>query len=325
LSGASIYFALGYRTAGQFLQERCVRLLIPLVFGIFILSPPQVYLERLSNPNHGVAPWNGELQFSGSFWEFMPYYFQGWYLFGGNFAWMGIHLWYLLALFLFSLLMLPVFLMLRQNQGQHLIEKLAIACKNPAAIFLLALPIAAFESGLNPTTLGVRIAGGWNLFTYLMLLLYGYLLVADRRMQQTIHHYGVYALTIAVLTTPLFLGQVHDMPVYGSSNYVLLMTLRSFNSWCWMIAFLYLSGQFLNFNHMVLRYTSEASLPFYILHQPIIVVIGFFIGQWQIGVLPKFLMLSLAAFIAIALIYELFVRRISLLRFFFGLKPSVNF
>ncbi|WP_373539928.1 acyltransferase family protein [Chamaesiphon sp.] len=43
LSGTSIYFALKSRTAGQFPRERSIRLLIPLLFGIFILSPPQVY------------------------------------------------------------------------------------------------------------------------------------------------------------------------------------------------------------------------------------------------------------------------------------------
>jgi glucans biosynthesis protein C len=73
LSGTSIYFALQFRTAKQFIRERCLRLLIPLLFGIFILSPPQVYLERLSNPQHGVAPWQGGWQFAGSFWEFVPY------------------------------------------------------------------------------------------------------------------------------------------------------------------------------------------------------------------------------------------------------------
>ncbi|NJR57173.1 MAG: acyltransferase [Acaryochloris sp. CRU_2_0] len=130
LSGASIYFAIQSRTAGQFIRERCLRLLIPLLFGIFVLSPPQVYLERLTNPLHGVAPWNGGWQFSGSFWEFIPYYFQGWYLFSGNFAWMGIHLWYLLVLFLFSLLLLPLFWALKQSKGQKLIEILAIILEN---------------------------------------------------------------------------------------------------------------------------------------------------------------------------------------------------
>lgn len=324
LSGTSIYFALKSRTVAQFLRERCMRLLIPLLFGIFVLSPPQVYLERLSNPHHGVAPWNGG-QFSGSFWEFIPDYFQGWYLFGGNFAWMGIHLWYLLVLFLFSLLLLPLFLAIKQGKGRSLIDQLASVLEKPIFIFLLGLPIAVLESGLNPTTLGVRAAGGWNFFTYLTLLLCGYLIVVDRRIEQVVYRHFIPALMIAVFTTPLLLETLHNVitgngSAYGSLSYTLLTALRSFNSWCWMIAFWSLGRKFLNFNHRALRYMSEASLPFYMLHQPIILLIGFWIASWQIEVLPKFMVLSFVSFIAIALLYELFVRRIGLLRFCFGLK-----
>jgi glucans biosynthesis protein C len=258
LSGTSIYFALKSRTAGQFIKERLLRLLIPLLFGIFILSPPQVYLERLSNPVLGVAPWIGG-QFSGSFWEFIPYYFQGWYLFGGNFAWMGIHLWYLLVLLLFSLLLLPLFLAIKQGKGQASIDKLAIFLEKPMVIFLLGLPIVVLESGLNPTTFGVRAAGGWNFFTYLILLLCGYLIVLDRRIEKAVYRHFIPALTIAVLTTPFLLEPVRNFltgngAVYGSFSYTLLMALRAFNAWCWVLAFLSLGRKFLNFNHRSLRY-----------------------------------------------------------------------
>ena len=325
LSGANIYFALKFRTAGQFLQERCMRLLIPLLFGIFVLSPPQVYLERLSNPHHGVAPWNGGWQFSGSFWEFVPYYFQGWYLFGGNFAWMGIHLWYLLVLFLFSLLLLPLFVTIKRGKGQKLIEILAIILEKPGGIFLLGLAIAILESGLDPATFGVRAAGGWNFFTYLTFLLYGYLIVVEERIEQAVHQHFILALVLSGFTTPLLLEPVRnlltgDNSTYGSVGYTLVITLRSLNSWWWMITFLSLGRKFLNFNHPALRYMSEASLPFYILHQPIVLLLGFWIAQWQVGMLPKFILLSSGAFVAIALLYELLVRRIGLLRFFFGLK-----
>ncbi|NJR50767.1 MAG: acyltransferase family protein [Leptolyngbyaceae cyanobacterium CSU_1_3] len=326
LSGISLYFALQTRTARQFLRERSLRLLIPLLFGIFVLSPPQVYLERLSNPNHGVSPWK-EGQFSGSFWEFIPHYFQGWYLFGGNFAWMGIHLWYLLVLFLFSLLLLPLFLVIKQGKGQKLINQLASALEKPMVIFLLGLPIAILESGLDPATVGVRVAGGWNLFTYLTFLLYGYLIVVDQRIEEGVYRYCILALIIAGLTTPPLLEPIRNQltgeeSIYGSLGYTLITALRSLNSWCWIIAFLGLGKKFLSFNSPALRYMSEASLPFYILHQPIILLVGFWMANWQIEVLPKFIVLSLVTFAAIALLYELVIRRISLLRFFFGLKPT---
>ncbi|NKB18901.1 MAG: acyltransferase family protein [Pseudanabaena sp. CRU_2_10] len=264
-------------------------------------------------------------QFSGSFWEFIPYYFQGWYLFGGNFAWMGIHLWYLLVLFLFSLLLLPLFLAIKQGKGQTLIERLTVMLEKPMGIFLLGLPIVVLESGLDPATLGVRAAGGWNFFTYLILLLYGYLIVLDRRIEQGVYRHFILALAIAGFTTPLLIKSFSSLlpgsgSEYGSLGYTLMAALRSFNSWCWIVAFLSIGRKFLNFNHPALRYMSEASLPFYILHQPIILFIGFWIADWQVGVLLKFIVLSSMSFVAIALLYELLVRRIGLLRVFFGLK-----
>jgi peptidoglycan/LPS O-acetylase OafA/YrhL len=131
---------------------------------------------------------------------------------------------------------------------------------------------------------------------------------------------------IAGLTTPLLFETVFNLltgngAAYGSLDYTLLTALRSFNSWFWLIVFLSLGRQFISFNPPALRYMGEASLPFYILHQPIILVIGFWMSDWQVGILPKFVLLSTVAFMAIALLYELLVRRISVLRFFFGLKP----
>src|SRR5262249_16902539 len=93
ISGESTFYALGSRSPGKFLKDRAARLVVPLVVGMFTHIPLQVYLERVS--------FSG---FKGSFFDFYPRYFKGFYGNGGNFAWMGLHLWYLEALFLFSVI-----------------------------------------------------------------------------------------------------------------------------------------------------------------------------------------------------------------------------
>jgi len=113
LSGISSYYSLKSRTGSRYLGNRFQRLVIPLIFGTFVLLiPVQVWIERAS---HG--------QFDGNLIEFYPYYFEGFYGFGGNFAWMGLHLWYLEMLFVFTLLTFPLFIFLNK-----LIVYLAIAC-----------------------------------------------------------------------------------------------------------------------------------------------------------------------------------------------------
>lgn len=82
VSSVSSYYSLNRRSPKQYLNERFKRLIIPFIFGTFVvIVPVQVYIERVT---HG--------QFTGSFIEFYPHYFDGLYAFGGNFAWMGLHL-----------------------------------------------------------------------------------------------------------------------------------------------------------------------------------------------------------------------------------------
>ena len=90
VSGAAVYYSLRSRNAGGFLKERVLRILVPWVLiGIFVIAPPQVYLDRVF---HG--------EYTGNFFQWYPHYFEGIQGFGGNFAFHGQHLWYLMDLFL---------------------------------------------------------------------------------------------------------------------------------------------------------------------------------------------------------------------------------
>ena len=68
------------------------------------------------------------------------------------------------------------------------------------------------------------------------------------------------------------------------------------------------------------RYTAEASYPAYILHQTVIIIIGFYVVQWQASVLVKYATILVAALIATTLIYDLLVKRTNVTRFLFGMR-----
>jgi hypothetical protein len=68
-----------------------------------------------------------------------------------------------------------------------------------------------------------------------------------------------------------------------------------------------------------LRYATEAVLPFYMLHQPIILLIAFWLVQLQIPILAKYLIIVILSFAGVMLLYE-GIRRVSVLRFLFGMK-----
>ena len=69
-----------------------------------------------------------------------------------------------------------------------------------------------------------------------------------------------------------------------------------------------------------LAYGNEAVLPFYILHHPVIYIIGYYVIQGDMNVGSKFILISLTSFAIIMTIYEVLIRHINLLRFLFGMK-----
>lgn len=309
ISGAAAYWALS-KGAGSFLKSKVTRLLIPFVFGVFVLALPQVYMDRVS---HG--------QFKGSLLDFAPHAFEGMYALGGNFPWMGLHLWYLEMLFLFSILALPVFLYLR-GAGRGILSALASILELPGGILLLAVPAVLLEGLLNPTKLGFRDFGGWDVFTYLVLFIWGFVIFAEPRLEAAVRRQGAAILGIAVLATVVGMMLTSGKDIrYGSFDYTFWMGYRALGSWCWVLGFLGLGLRTRVTGGPVLRYASEAVLPFYMLHQTVIVTIGYFIAAWSIPVLPKYLLLAASSFVVIMAIYELLVRRFNLLRFLFGLKP----
>jgi hypothetical protein len=314
LSGMSSYYALTYHDAAKYIRSRTKRLFVPLVFGIFVLiAPLEVYLERLSHQ-----------QFTGSFWQFYPYYFDGWYGYGGNFAWMGIHLWYLEVLFVFSLIMLPLFIYLKSNTATALFSKTTMFLRKPGCIFLLAIPIAAMEYIVNlpavsHTTLGTRAFGGWSILPYLVFFTLGYIIASDLKFGPVIEKQRISALMIGICITALGFFLVESgYPLPGW----LLALLRVFNAWAWLIAICGFGRRYLGFSSGFLKYANEAVLPFYILHQTVILTIGFYVVRLNMSMAAKYPAIVCTSFIIIVGIYELLVKRINILRILFGMKAK---
>lgn len=312
LSGMSSYHALSRHKTTQYILARIKRLAVPFVFGTFVfIVPLQVYLERIS---HG--------QFHGSFLEFYPHYFEGWYGFGGNFAWMGLHLWYLEMLLVYSLITLPLFIYLSKSNMCKLLSQAALTIRKPGLIFSLAIPIAIMEfiaslPAVRQTTLGTRGFGGWSLLVYPVFFILGYLIAADFHLGRVIEGQRIPALIggISITTVGFYLVESgYVMPEW------LWALLRAFNAWAWLVAICGFGGRHLNFSNRFLKYGNEAVLPFYILHQAVILAIGYYIVQLDMAMPAKLLIIAATSFLTIVAFYEVLIRRVNLLRFLFGMK-----
>lgn len=310
LSGSATWFALSSRTVGEYVIERFKRLFIPFLFGTLVIVPPQVYYRLLSNPDY-----------QKSYPQFYRQFFNG-IRPQGNFEW-G-HLWFVIYLFVFSLIALPLFLHLRQRVSQDLLSKLAKFLEKPGAIFLLALPLALVEGTLRPRWSGFQnLYDDWaNFFLYIFYFIYGYLICADARLGPTIDRHLRIALIMAVtFMSVLFRLWVSDfLPNRGYSlEYVSYQMFRGVNSWFWVVTLLGIGRRYLNFNNRVLQYAGETSYPFYILHQTVVVAIGFYVVGWNISIMEKFLIISTTSLVATIVLCDLLVR-INVVRFLFGLK-----
>jgi peptidoglycan/LPS O-acetylase OafA/YrhL len=300
ISGASLFYALGKgsvaNTTGKFIKDKVLRLLVPLVVGIFTAGPLQVYLERITHH-----------QFGGTFFQFLPHYFKGIYgiTANGNFAIVGMHLWYLAVLFTFSLICLPLLLLLRSSPGSWTLGKLTDFLAIPG-VFYLPVGLIVYLNHLNPDTVLGFDKFNFNLAVYLAFLLFGYMIMSSEKLQHSIQRLRwVSLLGTVILTVLLVLGDDHD------DLMAWLVTLTAFG----------FGMKLLNINKPFLAYANEAVLPFYILHQTVLLCVGYFIVQWNIPGLLKWLVILPTSFAIIMVIYEFCVRRFNVMRVLFGMKP----
>ncbi len=312
ISGASVFYALGKVNVGQYILGILARLFVPLIVGIFTHIAFQVYLENLQKG-----------AFSGSFFQWYPHYFDGMAGFGGNFMWAGSHLWYLEMLFIYSLLFLPLFVWLKKGTwGQKVLKSLGDFLAKPGAAFLLALPVVLLINTLDPDTWGTRELGGWSVFIYPCFFVFGFVLISHEKLQARIQKIRWLSLGWGIVLSASYLFLDFSPNHLSSSSFWPHMrdTLLSLGAWCWLLAVFGLGMKHLNFNSPFLKYANEAVLPFYILHQTVIVTLGYFVVGWAMPDLWKFVIILVVSFIMTMGLYEFGVRRFKVMRFLFGMK-----
>ncbi|UCF99638.1 MAG: acyltransferase [Spirochaetaceae bacterium] len=318
LSGAASWYALKSRNAGQYLLDRGKRLLIPLYgVGLFILLPPQAYID-----------WSVNRGYSGTIWELFPRYLGNLSL---NFRtpystlpYAG-HLWFLQHLFIISLVMLPLLLFLRSEAGRSFVNKLAGICLRPGGVFLFLLPLIAVRIAFKH----FMFAGpnSWaDLFTYAVFFVIGYIIAVDPSYTDSIKKHGWIglALGIAGFSGFVFLlnaGYNRDAEPF-SLKYVLFHIAEIVSIFGWIVFIFSMAAKHLNFRSRVISYGNEAVLPFYIFHLTVAHLAAWLVLSWNLGIVPKFLIITVVSFILIIALYEGFVRHFNVMRFIFGMRPK---
>lgn len=327
LSGFGAWYALRSRGGKGYLWERFKRLLIPLyTVGLLILLPLQFYFDQLTNAGY-----------QGGFWQLLPSYFSGFAL-PRITAWPDTlfpfpfsgHLWFLQYLFLISLISLPLLTYLKSKKGTRWIERLAEWSDRRWGIFIFVMPLAVVLIGLRWLFQAQR---SWtDLLWYMVFFVIGFIIAADNRFTDAIKRHGWVSLAFWLVGFSggigLFVLVLGYDPFPGhepvSWMYVLYQIVWSVSSWSAVVFMLSMGARYMSTNNQVLAYSNEAVLPFYLFHQTIILVVGFYVVPLSLGILPKLVIVLVVSFPLTLALYELAVRRFNVVRFFFGMKPRTS-
>ncbi len=304
VSGMGTRFAISSRSGGEYIRERISRLLIPLVAGILLIIPPQVYIERLVQG-----------QFEGSFIQFYPHFFSGIYP-AGNFSWH--HLWFLPYLLIMSIVATPFFMKVRRGSSS-LVDWLTKTIEaSPFSLILLIIPLFIVEVTLEPFFAVTRaLIGDWYAFvSYFVFFLSGFILISiGPGFWTALKKIRFHALVLGLVSFPTLLWLWMNVEIS-----VFIPIFKAINMWSWILAIFAFASIYLNKKSPLLHYRNKAVYPFYILHQTITIFAGYFLMDSPIHFLWKMLVLVLVTYGGSWFIYEGVILRIPILHPLFGIK-----
>jgi glucans biosynthesis protein C len=299
IAGAGMWYALQRRSGATFTRERTLRLLVPAIIGMFLVVPPQVFIERIAHGDwHG-----GYLDFlTQRVFQFRPYP-------AGDFSWH--HLWFIIYLYVYVLLLLPLMLWWRRARP---------ALRPGAWIFALALPLGINEALLKPIFPETHnLVSDWYIFIhYLLLTIYGFALASSDGTWEWLAQVRRRALFLGIAIVTVLLTLFEAGVLHHDTGADFLMA-NAFTWWC-LMAFLGYGRQYLSFGNRLLAWARDASYPVYILHQTVIIVIAYFVIRQPWAPWTKYWLVLGATLIVCVLMYEYLLRRVPLLRLAFGIK-----
>ena len=282
ISGMGIFFAMQSRNWKQMVNDRIKRIFLPMLFGFLFIGPLTAFF--------GMLFYDEEL---------------AWYpsLF---------HLWFLLNIWIYFCVLLPLFLFLQNRPNNFLFTKLQSIISLRFGIYIFALPFLIEALVIDPqdypsyaTTLH-----GWVLG--LICFTCGFIFVSLKDyFWNALEKIKSFSLVVAF---SLYMYRLLTMELWAPSIFI---ALESFN---WMIAILGYSAKYLNQPSKRLGYLSAAVYPIYILHFPIQYFFSLYILPLPTSAFIKFILLVLCVFGVSFTIYESMIKRANWLRPLFGMK-----
>ena len=284
ISGMGIRFAMERRNWKQLLSDRTIRILVPWIFGIFVLE----YIVS------------------------MILLYLGW---DATYTITFGHLWFLLNIFLYFSWLIGIMNYLRDNPDNGFFRFLTKLIRWRFGLFLFALPLMVEAWLIDPQHFSTYVdtLHGWLLG--LICFFIGYIFISLRDVfWPAVERIRWPAFGIAIL---LYLIRLLVFQLQGEPNWLI-----AFESMCWMLAILGFGSLHLNKPSRSLSYLSKAVYPVYIVHMPVQFVIAYYLLPVTLPVILKLILLLAGTFGVSLLLYEYVLRRLKWIRPLFGIKSS---
>ena len=318
ISGLALRFAIDKAKLCAFTWRRTLRLFIPIAFGIHVIVAPQSYLQLLES---------GEIM--PGFW---PFYKE--YLIGSSDYSITIptwnHLWYVVYLMLYTLILVPIARPLSKFMNGHgaaLTQKLFDGRFGILGVMLVpAIPYLCYRVLLDPYfPTSHDVIHDWaNHAHSLTMLLTGFMLAKDIAFWNAVSRAFKPTLILAIsLGALLNLTWINWEAITADETWLWPARFaRIIYAWLCILALLGAAQKWLNRPSRALTYMTEAIFSWYILHQSLIIVAGYWLTRQGLSAGPEFIFVTLATFLGCALGHEVFIRRWTWIRPLFGLRRT---
>jgi hypothetical protein len=321
VSGAATRFMLRKHTPGPLLRSRSSRLLIPLIFGMLVIVPPQAYDQIVESLGYPAG--------------FLDFYTQHYFAFGAQFCHPGPcillptwnHLWFVAYLWIYTMA-LGVVLVAAPGLVDWIERRLVPVLSGVLLLIVPSVAFAAYRLALLPSFPSTHaLFGDWyNHAVYATVFLLGFLLARAQGFWDAIEGQRRLALSLAaaLFLSFLVLRWTRDsaMPpslalkLYGGIAY-------GCYQWLCIVAVLGFARRWLTADSAVRRYLTDAIFPYYIVHQTAIIMIAHELHGRDLPAWLEAGIVISGTLAACVVTYEI-VRRIDILRPLFGLRVSAS-
>ncbi len=328
ISGFGTAFAFNNRNWQQFTKERFIRLLVPMIFGVWTVGfVGSIILGNIETDVDGLV--------SGFLWGILLSLFF-WVPILGKILSLG-HLWFVWNLFLYSILLTPIFHYINKKPDRKFSKliKSPFYLPNGLGVFLIFPSILTIiEIIFKPWMVGF-LGSGYQWFWYFLFFLFGYLcIICKERYYQILEQWRIpISISTAILTLAFIWIRIqqHDsgipyvdggwvsFEIIHDSKTILACLVHSFHSWFWCLTIFSWGAHFLNHPSNRLRYLNQGVYTFYIIHMPL-TFFSLHLSS-EIGITGFFAVIFSTIFVSInCLLFFEIVRRNKISRLLFGIK-----